>query len=286
MTRIAFLGLGAMGSRMAARLVDAGHQVTVWNRSPAAVGPLRARGAVSAGSPRAAAASADVVFSMVRDDEAAWAVWLDPETGALGGMANGSVAVECSTVTPGWARQLHEACSVARISCLDAPVAGSRPQAEAGQLIFLAGGEEAVLRRVEPVLKAMGGAVHLAGAAGAGAGLKLLVNALFGIQVAAVAELFGLARLSGLDPACVMAIVAETPAASPAARVAIASMTAQSFAPLFPTELVRKDFGYAQSQAPSLERVPLIAATLAVLDQAVDRGWGSDNLTGIVRLYD
>lgn len=286
MARVAVLGMGAMGARMAKRLLEAGHAVTVWNRTPAATGTLVALGATAAATPRAAASGAEIVLSIVRDDAAARAVWLDPESGALAGMAKGGVAIESSTVTPDAAKALHQACTAAGVSCLDAPVAGSRPQAEAGQLIFLVGGEEGVLRRIEPILLAMGGAAHLAGGPGAGAILKLMVNTLFGVQVAAMAELIGLARHSGVDAGRAVEIIGGTPTASPSAKGAAAGMLAGNFAPMFPIQLVAKDFGYAAELAGAEARAPLLAATRAVFARALAAGMGDDNLTGIIRLYD
>ena len=98
--RIAFLGLGAMGRRMALRLLAAGHDVSVWNRSAAAADELVAAGARRSATPRQAAAGADIVWAMVFDDAASQAVWLDPETGAAAAMSDDAVAIESSTLTP------------------------------------------------------------------------------------------------------------------------------------------------------------------------------------------
>ena len=108
MSKVAFLGLGAMGSRMAANLMKAGHMVTVWNRSPAAAEALVASGARRASSPKEAAEGGDFVFAMVRDDNASQNVWLDSTNGALAGMHPGAVAIESSTLTPEWIRELSE----------------------------------------------------------------------------------------------------------------------------------------------------------------------------------
>ncbi len=127
MSKIAFLGLGAMGSRMAAHLLAAGHAVTVWNRNAAKMTLLRDAGAMAAHSPRAAVAEAEFVFSMVRDDGASRFVWLDAAEGALGDMSADAVAVECSTLSVGWVRELSGLFAAKGCAFLDAPVAGSRP---------------------------------------------------------------------------------------------------------------------------------------------------------------
>ncbi len=286
MIRIAFLGLGAMGSRMAARLLAAGHDVTVWNRGPAKAVALAELGAKVAGSARAAASGAEIVFSMVRDDNASREVWFDRDHGALAGMSKGSVAVECSTLTLGWVRDWARQAGDMGMDVLDAPVAGSRPQAEGGQLVFLAGGSGEILDRVRPVLAAMGSAVHHAGSNGAGMATKLAVNALFGIQVAALAEIIGMLKQNGFDIARTAELIGLTPVMSPAARTAAGAMLTGAFAPLFPIELVDKDFGCVVEAAPLGDAaMPMAAAARRVMSAAIARGLGNDNLTAIVRLY-
>jgi 3-hydroxyisobutyrate dehydrogenase-like beta-hydroxyacid dehydrogenase len=139
MTKVTVLGLGAMGSRMAANLLKAGHAVTVWNRSPAKT--LVTAGAQLAASPKAAAQGADFVIAMVRDDDASRDLWLSPETGAFAGLSQGAVAIESSTLTANWARTLGEEAKQRGLTFLEAPVAGSRPQAEAAQLVYFVGGD-------------------------------------------------------------------------------------------------------------------------------------------------
>jgi 3-hydroxyisobutyrate dehydrogenase len=285
MSNITVLGLGAMGSRMAANLLKAGHRVTVWNRTEDKAAPLIKAGAVFAATPRRAVADAAFVIAMVRDDDASRDVWLNPTTGALGGMRHGAVAIESSTLSLWWTRELGAQAAAAGIGFLDAPVAGSRPQAEAGQLIYFVGGERRHADLAEPVLLAMGGAVHFAGALGAGTTIKLAINALFGIQVAAVAELIRVITDAGVDAATALEIIGVTPVCSPATKGAAASMLAGNFAPMFPVELVEKDFGYALAIAGGPEDAPVTTAVHGIFKEAIRRGFGADNLTGIVRLY-
>jgi 3-hydroxyisobutyrate dehydrogenase len=284
--KIAFLGLGAMGSRMVVNLLKAGYAVSAWNRSADKARHLLALGASVAATPREAAMQADIVISMLRDDQASRYAWLDMYGGALAGMQAGSIAIESSTLTTAWIKELAQAALQQSVNFLDAPVAGSRPQAEAAQLIYLVGGDAQVLQRAETVLKSMGGAVHHAGEIGSGAAVKLIVNALFGIQVAAMAELLGFAARAGLDPAKALEILGNTPVASPAAKLAGQGMLAKNFSPMFPVELVEKDFGYALdalSDAHSL--MPLTQSTHAVLRNALARGLGEQNLTAVAQLY-
>ena len=285
MSKIAVLGLGAMGSRMAANLIKAGHQVTVWNRSPAAVEALVAAGATAAATPKAAAGGAEFVIAMVRDDAASREVWLDAGHGALAGIAEGTVAIESSTLTPQWVRELGQQAAARGTALLEAPVSGSRPQAEAGQLVYLAGGDAQVLERARPLLAAMGSAVHHVGALGDGALTKLATNALLGIQVSALAEIIGLLRHNGADVHKALGAISGTSVWAPVAQYLAGTMLAGNFAPQFPIELIEKDFGYTVQAAGSAEAAPTIAAARNVFRQGIERGLGQQNMTGVVQLF-
>lgn len=284
-TRIAFLGLGAMGRRMATRLVDAGHDVVVWSRAGVPTEAMALRERVAA-SPRAAAQDAEVVIAMVTDDEASRAVWTDARTGALVGLRPGAIAIECSTITPAWARALAARVGEAGAAWLESPVMGSRPQAEAGSLVCLVGAEAAVVERARPVLAAFGNTVVHVGPAGAGATVKLIANALFGAQVVLVAELLAFAGRAGLDAAAVAEALRQLPVMSPAASAAAAGMLAESFAPLFPTRLAAKDLRYALATAEAAgAEVPLVRGVETILAEAVARGLGEEHLTAVSKLY-
>lgn len=286
MSKITFLGLGAMGSRMARRLLDAGHDLTIWNRSPSAAGALRAAGASIAATPRAAVEGAEFVLSMLRDDTAVEQVWCDPVTGALGGMAGDALALDCSTLSVQGIHALGDAAKAKGINLLEAPLAGSRPQAEAGKLIFLAGGEQADLTRAMPLLSAMGAAVHHAGPLGSGAVMKLMVNALFGAQLGMLGELLAFARRSGADADLLLDILSQTPVCSPAAALAGRAMLAGQWAPAFPIDLVAKDFALlARSAEGAGAALPLSGETGRIFAQALAEGFGQDNITGIIQRY-
>jgi 3-hydroxyisobutyrate dehydrogenase-like beta-hydroxyacid dehydrogenase len=267
---ITVLGMGAMGSRMADRLEAAGFVVTRWNRTGAAV------------TPRYAVRGADIVLSMLRDDDAARAVWLDPDNGALAGMQPGALAIESGTLTKAAMRDLGEAAGAQGIAFLDAPVLGSRPQAEAGALIHLVGGEATALERAQPVLAAIGAKQLHVGAVGAGTGLKLVANTLFAGQVALIAELIGLMHTLDLDPSDALALLGQTPLLSPAAAGAANLMLAGRDDPMFPVDLVRKDLGYAIGAAAAA--MPVAAAVKSRFDEAAQLGHGGANLTVLHRL--
>lgn len=281
--KIAFLGLGAMGRRMAQRLLQAGFSVTVWNRTPAAAQALTALGAQQAESPRQAAQGADFVISMVRDDAASQTVWTDAASGAFAGMEPGAVAIESSTLSLQGIRTWLAAAQSHGIACLEAPVSGSRPQADAGQLVYLVGGDTAVLERALPVLKAMGSEVHHVGAVGSGALAKLATNALLGTQVAVVSELMGLLQRQGADVAAVLKAMSGTSAWAPVAGYLSGSMLAQDFRPQFPVELVAKDFGYVLA-ATGVGNAPTLTAVAGVFRSACDHGLGMENMTAVCKL--
>lgn len=285
MANIAVLGLGAMGVRMAANLIKSGHSLTVWNRTPIAAEQLVAAGAHQAFTPKDAAVGADFVMSMVRDNEASRQVWLDPQTGALQGMASNAIAIESSTLTAEWVRELGTRLAAGGISLLEAPVSGSLPQAESAQLVYLVGGDDTTLKQAEPLLNVMGAVVHHVGPLGTGALAKLATNTLLGIQVTVLAELIGMLKHAGADAECVLAAVGATPVWSMVAPRISGSMLAGNFTPQFPIELIEKDFGYTLLTAGSAKAAPTIAAAHGVFRQAIEQGLGKDNMTGVVKLF-
>lgn len=285
MTNIAVLGLGAMGSRMAINLIKAGYSVTVWNRSAAAVEPLVAAGARQASTPRAAAIGADFVMAMVRDDNASHEVWLDAEKGALAGMNAGAIAIESSTLTAKWIRELGTYAAERQIELIEAPVSGTTPQAEAAQLVYLVGGEADTLARTEQVLKAMGSSIKHVGPLGTGALTKLTTNTLLGIQVTVLGELIGMLQLSGADVERVLEAVAATPVWSTVASRISGSMLAGNFTPQFPIELIEKDFGYTLQAAGSDVVAPTIAAAREVFRTGINSGLGKENMTAVIKLF-
>ncbi|WP_338069166.1 NAD(P)-dependent oxidoreductase [Pararobbsia silviterrae] len=282
---VAVLGLGAMGSRMAARLLAAGHPVTVWNRSPDKAQPLVAQGARVAPTPAAAARDADVVIAMVRDDAASNSVWVDPHDGALIAMKPGAIAIESSTLSPDYVATLARLAEHAGVKLLDAPVSGSRAAADGGQLVFLVGGDAEVFEHASPVLKAMGSAVHHVGPIGHGMLAKLATNALLGIHVTAFAEIVGLLQRHGASAAKVLQAVSATPVWAPVDAYLSGTMLSRDFRPQFPIELIAKDFGYVLDAADGAEHAPTAAAALQVFKRAVEHGLGDLNMTGVVKLY-
>ncbi len=195
---VALLGLGTMGSGMAANLLKAGFPLAVYNRTVAKAERFAEGGARVAATPAEAAKGAQVILSMLADDNASREAWLG-EKGALAAAEPNAVLVEASTASPAWIAELADRAGARGLALLDAPVTGSRVQAEGGQLAFFAGGSERALATAMPVLQAMSKDVIHLGPSGAGAKMKLVNNFLCGVQVASLAEAVAWLERSGLD---------------------------------------------------------------------------------------
>lgn len=200
--KVAFCGLGQMGAPMATRLLDAGHDLTVWNRTPGRADDLVERGATEAATPAEAAAGAEVVVTMLADPTAVESV----VAGVAEAMTAGATLIEMSTIGPDAVRALAERVP----DMLDAPVLGSVPQATDGSLKIFVGGEAATIDRCRPVLEPMGTPRHL-GPLGAGASMKLVANSILGALMGGLAEAMTLADAFRLDEADVLDILAESP---------------------------------------------------------------------------
>lgn len=301
--KITVLGLGAMGSRMAANLLKAGYTVTVWNRSSvAAAKALAAKGAIVATTPKLAVKEADVVISMVTDIDASRAIWLDSDDCALSGMRHALsvsgasvkeialpkvIAIESSTLTVGWVKELAAEMASRGVAFLDAPVVGTLGQADSGNLIYLVGGKAQTLTQAEKVLlSAGGGKINHVGDIGEGMAMKLAVNAMFGIQVAAFAETIGILTKNGLELEKAIQCLSELPITSPAAKNAANLILKGNHTSMFPIDLVEKDFRYIMQTAANVEAAnPISKAIHQVYLDAVDKGYGSDNITGVAKLF-
>jgi len=284
---VAVIGLGAMGSRIAQNLLNADYAVVVHNRTVKKAQPLIDRGAIFATSPRAAAEQSEVVISLVTDNQVSRQVWLAAETGAILGLNPDKIAIEMSTLSVDWIQELATATAQSGAGFLDAPIVGSRPQAETRKLISLVGGQAETLMKVRAILAAAGVAiVHHIGGIGQGMVMKLGVNALFGIQVAALAELLGILNRNNISPGKAMECLGDLPVLSLAAKGAGSLMVSQNHAPLFPINLVEKDFRYvAQTAQDSQAAIPISTAVMDIYRAAIAQGHGNENITGIFQLF-
>jgi 3-hydroxyisobutyrate dehydrogenase len=279
-TKVALIGLGLMGAGMASRLIRAGFTVAVFNRDPARAAPF-APAARVAGSAREAAEGAAVILSMVADDHASRSVWLG-EQGALNGAPSGAVCIESSTVTPEWIREWAAAVAAKECAALDAPVTGSRAQAESGELNFMVGGSAAALAKAQPVLAAMSKSITPLGPVGSGAVFKLINNFMCGVQLASLAEAMTMIDRSGLDRATAVALLANGAPGSPLVKAVSARMLAADESLNFRVRLMAKDLHYAAREAASLS-LDLASATTAhaTFTGAVEAGFGEHDISAV-----
>ena len=287
MSNISVLGLGAMGTRMAANLAAAGHRVTVWNRTKATTSDFAKSGPfIEAVSPREAATGADAVVSMLADDEAVTQVWLDPADGAVQGLGADAVAIESSTITPDTAKTLGAAIEK-MASFAEAPVVGSRPQAEAGSLFYLLGGTERAVDLALPYIEVNAGATRHVGPVGTAATMKLAINGLFAAQVAAYAEVMGVLDQSDVDTDDAFETLTGLPITSPGLQRILGLIKTRQYEPNFPVELVAKDLRYLSGLAESLgANVPVIDATSGVYQAGAAHETQSDyDIAGIADRY-
>lgn len=282
--RIGFIGLGIMGRAMALNLVKAGFQVSVYNRTRQRTTEFADMGCEVASTPRALAKLSDTVITMVSDPAAMDAVLEGPE-GVLGAFSGGNTLINMSTVSCEYTKALAAKCRAAGVNFLDCPVSGSKPAAESGQLVLLAGGDEAVVKKLDPVLKAMGRAVIHAGQPPAGTALKLCVNLVLAHMTTAVAEGAALAEAQGVDPALVFRTLAENPAMNCGYfALKMNNLVNKDYPPAFPLKHMLKDarFMLSEARAKGLE-LPVTQAVAGLMERSYNSGYGDKDLTVIHR---
>ena len=282
---VSFIGLGGMGSGMARNLLEAGYDLVVYNRTEARCEPLVRAGARVATTPREAADEADFIISMVGDDRDSRAVWLGDDGVLAGRPRVGAIAIECSTLSPGWIRELDRACREAGLQFVDCPVTGGRAGAEAGTLTLLVGADERTLDKARPVLEAMSENMLYFGAAGKASAYKLVVNLMVGVQAAALAEALALAEKAGLEMDRVQEGLTSGAAASPVVKAYAARMVAgEHEEPIqFVSRWVHKDLVYAGQMAEGLGQItPTLTAATALFHQSLEQNGPQKNVTAVI----
>jgi 3-hydroxyisobutyrate dehydrogenase len=281
---IALLGLGTMGRGMAANLLKAGFPLTVWNRTKAKAESLAHTSAVVADSPAEAARNSSVVLAMLADDAASRAAWLGQE-GALAAMPSGSIAIECSTLSPDWIRALHEAVTHSCLRMAEAPVTGSRTQAEAGQLNFLVGAEHETLNAVTPILQCMSKEIVHLGPVGSGAQLKLINNFLCAAQVTSFAEALVWMERTGLRLDSALDFLKRGAPGSGILSAMSERMTHRAYDVNFLLRLMAKDLRYAHAAAAQLGvNVSTSTPAQELFRQAEELGLGEKDMSAVVEV--
>ena len=287
MARVGFVGLGRMGRGMAGRLLAAGHDVTVHNRTPGRDGDLVAAGAARAATPALAASGAAAVLVMVSDDEASHAVWDGPD-GVLAApdLRPGAFAVECSTLSHERVTRLAAEATRHGLRYLDCPVTGLPDAAAAGTLTLLVGADDDDLAAARPLLDPLCTDLLHFGPVGTGTVYKLLVNLMGAVQIAAAAEGLALAERAGLDLHQVARALASGQAASPQVVRNSRRMADGAHADVvFSGRLRRKDADYGVRLATALGlAAPLGRTALAGLDDLMAAGLGDLNESSVIEV--
>ena len=286
--QLAWIGLGALGAPMAHNLLQAGHALTVFNRTASSCEPLRAAGARVAGSPAEAAREAEILLLCVSDDRAAEAVLLGPEASeaAIHGLRPGALVIDCSTISPGTSRRLGAALAERDIRYLDAPVTGGTEGAKAGTLSVLVGGATEDLDRARPLLEILGSSITHFGPVGSGQEAKAVNQVLVAGSYAAVAEALQLAERLGLDRQQVVSALKSGAAGSWALEHRSAQMINDHYPLGFKLALHRKDLAIAleAAEAQQLE-LPVSRLVAAMEDSLLAEGHGDLDVSVLARWF-
>ena len=279
--KLAWIGLGTMGAPMAQRLLDAGFEVTVHNRTRAREEDVT--GATRAATPKEAADGCDVVFTMVSDTPDLEAV-VTGENGALHGLKAGAVLIDMSTVSPSVTREIAEKLTEKGIAMLDAPVSGGSEGAQKGTLAVMVGGEAAVLEQVRPILEHLARSVTHVGPSGSGQLVKAINQVVIAGTYAAVAEGMTLGLKAGLDMEAVVKAISGGAAASWVLENRSGNMIRGEYPLGFRTWLHHKDLGIALGAAGEMGVTMPVATLVAGLEaRLIEQGYGDEDVSNVAR---
>jgi 3-hydroxyisobutyrate dehydrogenase-like beta-hydroxyacid dehydrogenase len=279
MAKLAFVGLGLMGTPMATRLLEAGHDLTVWNRTTEKTRPLAERGASVASTPAQAAAGVEAVITMVSNQQALEQVVLGPD-GLAAALAPDQLLIDMSTVGPEAVRSV--AAGLPRgVTMVDAPVRGSVPEATAGRLAIYVGADRPAFERVQPILAVLG-APHHVGGLGAGAAAKVVNNSTLGAAIAAFGEALALGDALGLDRSPLLDVLAESPIGS-TVRAKRANVESGTWPPNFKLSLALKDLRLVNDVADRAgRRLGVASASRNWLERAAEAGAGELDFSAVI----
>ena len=260
-TRLGFIGIGNMGSRMAKRLLDHGYQLIAYNRSRKAAEALAKSGAKVADSIAELAAEADVILSSLTNDDAVKNVYGAP-SGVFAHVRRGSAVIEMSTVLPATSRQLGKLSREAGVTFLDSPVSGSTPAAEQGTLTLFCGGDEELFQAAQPIFSSIAGQYFYLGGSGSGTAMKLVANTLLGVGMQAIAESIALGQKEGLDRHRLLEVLSHTAVIAPAHLGKLSRADVGDYSAQFAIRLMNKDFRLVLETAAAA-KVPMPATAAA-----------------------
>jgi 3-hydroxyisobutyrate dehydrogenase len=282
--KVGVAGLGRMGSAIAKRLIEVGHEVVVWNRNQNKTKALAAAGAAVAATPSELAAHVETIITILTDAGSIASVY-EGKSGLLEDNVSGKLFIEMSTVQPATEIALAKKVKAKGATLVECPVGGTVGPALTGKLLGVAGGTQEDFARAKPLLEQMCRRVDLVGSIGAGASMKLAINLPLATYWQSFGEAFALCRHLNLDPAWLVELFADTSGGPNVLRarggaVALALQGKDSGSATFDCDSIRKDLRTMVAEATSRGfRLPLAERTLAVYDQASQEGWGSKDCT-------
>ncbi|MFC7044373.1 NAD(P)-dependent oxidoreductase [Halobacteriaceae archaeon GCM10025711] len=286
METVGFIGLGAMGAPMAWNVRGAGYDLRVWNRTTERAEPFQDEGATVCSSPREVAEGADVVVTMVTDDDALFDV-LEGEDGVFAGLEENTVLMNMSTVSHDATARAADEANRRGAEFVDAPVSGTVGPAQEGVLTVLVGGDDAIVEMVTPVLEAMGSDVVRCGPVGQGTNMKLFINLLLGGVMETFAEALVFGKAHDLDVDTMLDVVGSGPVAAPLLTAKGEAIRDGDFAPQFPVDLLFKDLDLVLDAAGDAEvPLPATAATREAVNGARALGHGDEDMAAVVRFLE
>lgn len=266
--KVAFLGLGIMGRPMASNLAKAGHEVTVWNRTPG----KEVEGARTAATPAETARGAEVVWTCVSDTKAVESVLFGPQ-GVHESLTSGQILIDSSTISPSATRRFAERVKTNGIQFVDAPMTGSKVGAEGGTLIFIVGGEESAVDKLKPLFAATGKKIFRMGETGKGQAAKLAMNLQIAMIYEGFAEGLTLAAKLGVDAATMMPLIEASMVRSGVVEYKAPFVLKRDFSPNFPLRLMLKDIRLALDAAKEARiKLPGLETVEEVYDMAAEEG--------------
>ena len=284
--KVGFVGLGLMGQPMAKNVAKKGFSLSVFNRTPEKALPLKEAGASLAASPKEAAMGAEAVVLMLTGPEAVDQV-LDGPQGVLAGLESGKTIVNMSTVPPSYSRRLFERLKSRSIVVLDAPVYGSKKPAEEGALVILAGGPQAKVKEMEPLLLSMGKKVVYCGETGQGSSMKMVVNLLLGIMATGLAEAVNLGQKCGLSTETVLETMLSGPTQCPLFEFKKPMLISDNYGAQFALKHMAKDLRFILQTADETgAAVPAGHVVFQLYRAAMGRGLSDKDYAAVKKVIE
>lgn len=284
--KAAFVGIGVMGGPMVGHLLDAGYDVTIYQRDAAKAAPLLEKGAKAVTALRDVAKDADVVFTMLPTEATVHEVLLGPG-GVMEGARPGILVANTSTVSPESNLRLGAELKAKGFRFLDSPVTGSGLQAQAGTLVFIAGGDRADYEEAAPLYEAMGSGSYYAGATGAGSYAKIASNLMMAVNMISFAEALTMAVKAGVDPEMFVKFTAGGGPQSAMADKKIGKIVKRDFSPAFRTALMHKDTWLAANVARELRLpTPMLNLAKEMFGISIAEGYSDEDICAVVKCYE